>query len=128
MMSAPRPFVPVPPPAVRSAEIFFSLPVNDRANIRYDAFEPVLQSAIDQGGISEIVIHAHTDSVGSAESNLALSRRWANDLRDWISARGVPLSVIIAEGFGEERPIEFVPDETPSVVSQRIEVTIRFAG
>ncbi|MGA1342906.1 MAG: alpha/beta hydrolase [Hyphomonas sp.] len=128
MMSAPRPVVPVPPPAVRSAEIFFSLPVTDRANIRYDAFEPVLQSAIDQGGISEIVIHAHTDSVGSAESNLALSRRWANDLRDWISARGVPLSVIIAEGFGEERPIEFVPDETPSVVSQRIEVTIRFAG
>lgn len=74
------------------------------------------------------MIHAHTDSLGSAESNLALSRRWANELRDWISARGVPLSVIFAEGFGEERPIEFVPDETPSVLNQRIEVTIRFVG
>jgi len=128
MMSAPAPVAPISPPAMISAEIFFILPVTDRSNIRYDEFEPVLQSAIDRGGISEIVIHAHTDSVGSAESNLALSRRWANDLRDWMSARGVPLSVILAEGFGEERPMEFVPDETPSVVSQRIEVTIRFAG
>jgi outer membrane protein OmpA-like peptidoglycan-associated protein len=103
--------------------------VTDRANIVYDAeLEPFLQRAIDRGGISEIVIHAHTDGVGGAESNLALSRGWANDLRDWIAARGVPLSLILTEGFGEERPIVEAPDETPYSANQRIEITIRFAG
>lgn len=109
-------------------EILYTIPVTDRDEIRYDAFEPVLLAAISQGEISQVLIRAHTDSVGSREANLALSTAWANDLRDWIAARGVPLDVISAEGFGEDQPLEIAEDGAPSTLNQRIEIEIRFAG
>ncbi len=124
----PAPPPPPPPPALLAPEILYTIPVTDRDEIRYDAFEPVLLTAISQGEISQVIIRAHTDSIGSREENLALSTAWANDLRDWIAARGVPLDVISAEGFGEDQPLEIVEDGAPSTLNQRIEIEIRFAG
>lgn len=117
--------VPPPPPAA-PADYYFTINIPDRGAISYAALEPVLMAAMSQGQISRVIIGAHTDSVGSREDNLALSQRWAEDLRDWTVSRGVPPSVITAEGFGEERPMEALPDETPSALNQRIEIQILF--
>jgi esterase/lipase superfamily enzyme len=126
--AVPPPPPPPPPPAAMAPEFFYTIQVTDRDAVRFEEFEPMLQAAISRGDISEVIIRAHTDSVGSREDNLALSQQWANDLRDWIAARGVPLSVISAEGFGEDQPVEPVADGTPSALNQRIDIEIRFAG
>ena len=71
---------------------------------------------------------AHTDGIGTGPDNLALSQRWANDLKNWMVARGVAPDLIEAEGFGESQPLEAVPDEMTSVLNQRIEIEFRFGG
>jgi outer membrane protein OmpA-like peptidoglycan-associated protein len=109
-------------------ELFYTIQVADRNDLRFEVFEPVLQSALAQGEISEVIIRAHTDGVGSEADNLVLSQRWADDLKDWMIARGVRASVITAEGLGESRPLEAVPDGTPSAANQRIDITIRFGA
>jgi len=124
----PPPPPPPPPAAVQMPELFYTIQVSDRSDVRFEPFEPVLQSALSQGEIAEVIIRAHTDSVGSEADNLALSQRWAEDLKGWIVARGVPASAVTAEGLGESRPLEDVPDGTPSAANQRIDITIRFGG
>ena len=108
--------------------IYYTIYLPDRNAVRFDELEPALSVAMGQGGIDRIIIRAHTDSVGTEADNLALSRRWANDLKDWIIARGIPANIVEAEGFGESQPMEALPDETPSLLNQRIEVEIRFGG
>ena len=124
----PPPPPPQPPPAAQMPELFYTIQVADRNDLRFEVFEPVLQSALAQREISEVIIRAHTDGVGSEADNLVLSQRWADDLKDWMIARGVRASVITAEGLGESRPLEAVPDGTPSAANQRIDITIRFGA
>ena len=103
------------------------MPVPDRESVTFFELEPALQSALRRGTLTAVIIQAHTDSVGAPEANRALSQRWADDLKDWMIARGVPASIIAAEGFGEDEPVFAGPDETPSAENQRIEVTFVFA-
>ncbi len=54
----------------------------------------------------KIFVEGHTDSVGSAESNLELSQRRANTVRQWlIDHAGVLPTKIEAQGFGEVQPL-----------------------
>ena len=73
------------------------------------------------------MIEAHTDSVGDAEANRALSQRWAFTMRDWLVMDGVDPAIITAQGYGEDRPLVDVPDETAEPRNQRIEITIYYA-
>jgi OOP family OmpA-OmpF porin len=50
------------------------------------------------------VIEGHTDDVGSARSNQALSQRRAEAVLNYLIERGVDASRLRAEGFGESRP------------------------
>jgi OOP family OmpA-OmpF porin len=47
----------------------------------------------------------HTDSTGSAEGNLALSRARAIAIREALVARGVPGDALSAQGYGATQPI-----------------------
>ena len=51
-----------------------------------------------------IEISGHTDDVGSASSNQALSQRRADSVRFWLISKGVQPDRIIAKGYGEEFP------------------------
>jgi OmpA-OmpF porin, OOP family len=50
-------------------------------------------------------IAAYTDNVGSAESNLRLSRQRANNVVAILVSKGVPRNRLTAEGYGEEDPV-----------------------
>ncbi len=49
-------------------------------------------------------IEGHTDSRGSASSNMALSRARANAVRDWLVDQGIDGDRLLVEGKGEEAP------------------------
>jgi outer membrane protein OmpA-like peptidoglycan-associated protein len=55
--------------------------------------------------IEAIRVEGHTDSEGSSESNLDLSRRRAETVREFLVAQGVDSDRLQALGFGEDRPI-----------------------
>ena len=55
-----------------------------------------------------IIIDAHTDSVGSEEANLKLSRDRAAEVRKYLISKGIDTNRIVARGWGEYRPVAAV--------------------
>jgi len=54
----------------------------------------------------EVEIHGHTDSVGTAENNLKLSRKRAEAVRDYlIDIHMIEPVRLIARGYGESKPV-----------------------
>lgn len=50
-------------------------------------------------------IEGHTDAVGNRAGNVALSRRRAQSVADFLVAMGVPRSRIEVQGYGPDRPL-----------------------
>jgi OOP family OmpA-OmpF porin len=74
---------------------------------------------------SQIVIEGHTDSYGGDESNLALSRRRAEAVSEYLSGQlGVPAFRISAVGYGETQPIANNETEQGRARNRRIDVII----
>jgi len=59
---------------------------------------------LSEGGAS-YEIAGHTDNEGSASSNLLLSQKRANAVRDYLITKGVSADQLIAKGYGETQPI-----------------------
>jgi OmpA-OmpF porin, OOP family len=56
--------------------------------------------------ITLLSIEGHTDSVGSDQGNLLLSKNRAKSCLDYLEKKGVAAKRLTSEGFGEGKPIE----------------------
>ncbi|HEY8518482.1 MAG TPA: OmpA family protein [Gammaproteobacteria bacterium] len=84
-----------------------------------------VRQAADVFPSAQIVIEGHTDSYGSDEANLALSRRRAEAVSAYLSGElGVPAFRISAEGYGETRPIANNETQQGRERNRRIDVRI----
>lgn len=52
-----------------------------------------------------VEIRGHTDNVGRASSNIKLSERRANSVRNWIINNGINPERVKAKGYGDQNPI-----------------------
>jgi len=85
-----------------------------------------VQRAIKTFGQSNVTIEGHTDSTGSAEMNLKLSKERADAVKAYLVAnRTLPSSHIKSIGYGPERPL--ATNNTPEgrATNRRIDVLIR---
>lgn len=73
---------------------------------------------------SEATIVGHTDSVGSAEYNLELSRRRAEAVRQALIDEGVPPERLRAEGRGEAEPRADNATEAGRQLNRRVEIYV----
>ena len=64
-------------------------------------------------------IEGHTDGVGNRTSNVALSRRRAQSVADYLVAMGVPRSRIDVQGYGPDRPMAGTSRTSPQ--NRRVE-------
>jgi outer membrane protein OmpA-like peptidoglycan-associated protein len=64
-------------------------------------------------------IEGHTDAVGNRASNVALSRRRAQSVADYLVAMGVPRSRIDVQGYGPDRPLAGTSRTSPQ--NRRVE-------
>lgn len=71
-----------------------------------------------------IRVEGHTDSVGPASYNQALSRRRAEAVKQAITTRGIDPSRIIVEGYGEQYPVASNDNEAGRQRNRRVEVVI----
>jgi outer membrane protein OmpA-like peptidoglycan-associated protein len=79
---------------------------NADINPRFRPLLEKLRAAVDVFPRSQIVIEGHTDSYGSDEANLALSRKRAEAIGAYLTnPLGVPAFRISAVGYGETQPI-----------------------
>lgn len=73
-------------------------------------------------------IEGHTDNVGPDNKNLDLSRRRAASVRRKLAASGVPDGRMIAEGYGESRPIANNATRTGREKNRRVEFMLLREG
>ena len=66
----------------------------------------------------------HTDSVGTEESNLILSRNRANSVADYLISEGVSAERVLTIGHGELRPIADNGTENGRQLNRRVELTL----
>lgn len=69
-------------------------------------------------------VTGHTDRSGSAASNVALSRRMAQSVRDYLTHRGVPEQAITLIARGESRNRLPTRDGVRESQNRRVEVTV----
>jgi outer membrane protein OmpA-like peptidoglycan-associated protein len=105
-------------------DILFDL---DKATLKRDAEQVLAKLA----GILlalpdlQVRIEGHTDSLGSADYNLKLSRRRAETVRDFLGSQGVAKERLTAEGFGKEQPIADNYSEEGRRRNRRVEIVIK---
>ncbi|MGB0917815.1 MAG: OmpA family protein, partial [Flavobacteriales bacterium] len=89
---------------------------------------------LDKNPSVVVEISGHTDSRGSDEYNLKLSRNRAKSVVAWLKKRKVNSKRLVAQGYGEKRHI--APNENPDgtdnpdgrQMNRRIELTIIGVG
>jgi iron complex outermembrane receptor protein len=104
---APTPVAPPPPPppaakpeAQREFQVFFDF---DKSNIT-EAAASVIKAAADvvkSGGVAHVTVTGHTDTVGSAKYNQALSERRAAAVKATMVSDGVDGGEITTVGVGK---------------------------
>lgn len=75
--------------------------------------------------IVEVVVIGHTDTVGSAENNVALSAQRSKAVASRLQAAGLKLSALTLESHGEKNPLIPTKDGVPEPRNRRVQVTIR---
>lgn len=70
------------------------------------------------------VATGYTDSTGSADYNLQLSRKRANAVKGYLIERGVRTANIIAKGVGEADPVHSNDSKTGREQNRRVEVRL----
>jgi len=68
------------------------------------------------------IIIGHTDSTGSAEYNLGLSKRRAQAVSDYLTSTGVDADILREVGRGEEEPVASNDTEEGRAQNRRVEV------
>jgi outer membrane protein OmpA-like peptidoglycan-associated protein len=69
-----------------------------------------------------LFVLGHTDTVGTDEHNLTLSRKRARAIASWFKSHGLPAAIAVAfEGAGEKMPLVKTPDETPEEKNRRVD-------
>ncbi|MBL6453911.1 OmpA family protein [Belnapia sp. T6] len=63
----------------------------------------------------------HTDSTGSAATNLPLSQRRAESVRQWLVAAGIPAERLSSEGRGPNEPIADNGSESGRALNRRVQ-------
>ncbi|MEM9421641.1 MAG: OmpA family protein [Pseudomonadota bacterium] len=79
-----------------------------------------------EGDVQTVTVSGHTDTVGSAASNLRLSQRRASVVRDALIQSGVDADAIEVEYFGQSQPAKATPDGTREPLNRRTEVDFGF--
>ncbi len=71
-----------------------------------------------------ITIEGHTDSRGTAESNLELGKKRAQSVATYLESKGVPKDQISAVGIGEAQPIGDNDTATGRAQNRRVEIIV----
>ena len=69
-------------------------------------------------------IEGHTDSTGSADFNLQLSRQRAEAVRDFIAKQGVAPDRMVAQGYGPTRPVADNGTAEGRARNRRVEIVV----
>jgi outer membrane protein OmpA-like peptidoglycan-associated protein len=111
---------------VSLADILFDF---DKATLRRDVEFNLVKIAtiLNQFGEMGILIEGHTDSIGTEEYNLGLSKRRAQAVFQFLISQDVNESRLSWEGYGEGRPVADNESEEGRQRNRRVDLVIQDA-
>ena len=105
-----------------SGSVLFASGKSDVMATAHERIVEVASAVKDQPG--RIVIEGHTDSRGSSEGNMILSRLRAESVMNVLTSNGVPRERMEAVGFGESRPIADNNTAEGRANNRRVEIVL----
>ena len=113
--------VPGKQPAVSLSDILFEYNSDRISDSQKDMIDRLLD-LISMNEPSSIIIEGHTDSQGSDEKNLILSRKRAERIRSILIENGFDASQITVNGYGEQRPVADNTTDKGRSANRRVEL------
>ena len=86
--------------------------------------ERVAALLLENPSITSLRVEGHTDNKGDSDRNVLLSQRRATTVMKALIDRGVPASVLQAQGYGDARPVSSNRTEEGRAKNRRIEFLI----
>ncbi|MCK4988172.1 MAG: OmpA family protein, partial [Desulfobacterales bacterium] len=83
-----------------------------------------LSAILNKYADTNIMLAGHTDSTGSEEYNLGLSRRRAQSVADYLTTQNVDPARFAVEGYGKSDPIASNDTSAGRAENRRVEVAI----
>jgi OOP family OmpA-OmpF porin len=113
-----------PPPPVRNFLVFFDF---DKSSLTPRAMDIVKEAArvAKSGQNAKVTCTGHTDTVGPARYNMALSLRRASTVKDALVREGVAAGTIAVVGRGEESLLVPTKDGVREPQNRRVEIVVQ---
>jgi OOP family OmpA-OmpF porin len=120
----PPPAAPPPPPPVRNFLVFFDF---DKSTLTPRAMDIVKEAArvAKSGQNAKVTCTGHTDTVGPARYNMALSLRRASAVKDALVREGVAAGTIAVVGRGEESLLVPTAEGVREPQNRRVEILVQ---
>jgi outer membrane protein OmpA-like peptidoglycan-associated protein len=112
------------PDRPKSFLVYFLEGTDEFTSESQDEFARILDELRDRGAPDVLVI-GHTDRVGSAQFNDALSLQRAERVRHELIKLGIPEARISTAGRGEREPLVPTADEVAEPRNRRVEINVR---
>jgi outer membrane protein OmpA-like peptidoglycan-associated protein len=78
-----------------------------------------------RGKEQPIVIFGFTDNVGTRDSNMDLSQKRANSVRDYLVTKGIPQDLVTAQGKGPDEPVSENNSVEGRSANRRVEIVVQ---
>ena len=112
------------PPAPQHFILFFRFE-SDELTEESRALLPQVLQAIKNRPVPEVAVVGHTDTMGTAGSNIELGLRRAKAIRSVLIDAGVGAALIEAISHGEADLLVKTADEVPEARNRRVDITVR---
>jgi outer membrane protein OmpA-like peptidoglycan-associated protein len=112
------------PPPPKSYSLYFVEGTTDLTPESRPVLDELRAEVARRPGV-DVEVTGHTDTVGSAEDNDALSLRRAEQILGVLAEAGIDRALMTAVGRGERALREPTADNVESAVNRRVEVLVR---
>jgi outer membrane protein OmpA-like peptidoglycan-associated protein len=85
----------------------------------------VLNACARNGKAARLEVAGYSDNVGGAQANLQLSKKRAEAVRAYLVKTGVPADSLIAQGYGDVRPVASNDTASGRFANRRIEFVVQ---
>ncbi len=123
-IATPSPVIKADSLIVLGAEVLFEINKSTLRGEYFATLDPIVKYMIAHPGRS-VKISGHTDNTGSESHNLALSKRRAEAVAEYLANNGVDENRIETLGFGSSKPIAVNTTEVGREQNRRVELLLR---
>jgi outer membrane protein OmpA-like peptidoglycan-associated protein len=81
-------------------------------------------AAYQQTGSANVVLAGNADRSGTADYNVGLSQRRADNVKAYLAGRGVPDTAMTTEAYGESRPLVETADGVREPQNRNVQITL----